>query len=90
MPRTESASLAADPKAAASTLDEREAHLQSDFEWCLSDAGVRSAHAGQVVAVFDRRVWGSGVTHSAALGHAVQQAGSPSREFFALVVVPEA
>jgi hypothetical protein len=71
-------------------LDEREMRLHADYEWGLHDAEVRRAHAGQVVAVCDRRVWGAARNHAAALADALRQAGCPARERLALVVVPEA
>jgi len=48
-----------------------------DERWCLSDAGVRRQFAGQIVAVYDCKVWGSGADVAAALNAAQAQQGCP-------------
>jgi hypothetical protein len=60
-----------------------------DQEWCLSDPGVRHQYAGQVVAVYDRKVWGSGGDVAAALAAAQGQPGCPAPADLVLALLPD-
>jgi hypothetical protein len=60
-----------------------------DEKWCLSEASVRQQYAGQVVAVCDRKVWGSGADVAAALQTAQAQPGCPPADDLLLAVVPD-
>lgn len=71
-----------------SYLTEEEKRVNDDYEWCLHDPEVRRQYGEQVVAAYQRRIWGAGANHSAAVNAALQQPGCPPRRFFALVVVP--
>jgi hypothetical protein len=68
-------------------LDEREQRIQSDYEWVLHDAKVQRQYAGQVVAVSNRLVWGTGKTHLAALEAALSRPDCPPRGDLATVAV---
>ena len=68
-------------------MNERERRLWADHEWVLHDAEVQRRYAGQVVAVHDRRVWGAGKTHQAALNDALSRPGCPPRGELATVAV---
>jgi hypothetical protein len=72
------------------TLDEREQQIWDDYEWCLSDSRVREKYSGKVVVVHNRKIWGVGRDHAAALLAAQRKRGCPPRERLALVVVPYA
>jgi hypothetical protein len=72
-----------------SVLSEQEQQLRDDYEWCLCDPEVRRLHGGEVVAAHQRRIWGAGRSHTAALQAALQEPACPSRNLLALVVVPE-
>jgi hypothetical protein len=81
---------------ALGSLDEREKRIQEDYEWCLHDPEVRRRYGGRVVVVQNRKVWGVGSNHGAALDAALAAAdcpfrnsACPSREAIAIVVVPE-
>ena len=69
-------------------LNEHEKQINEDYEWCLHDPEVRRQYGDQVVAAHQRRIWGSGKDHLAALNAALQQPGCPTKYFLALVVVP--
>lgn len=71
-----------------SYLNEHEKQVRDDYEWCLHNPEVRRQYGDQVVAVHQRRVWGAGANHLAALNAALQQPGCPPRHFLALAVVP--
>jgi hypothetical protein len=68
-------------------MNERERRVWADHEWVLHDAGLQRQYAGQVVAVHDRRVWGAGKTHQAALNDALSRPGCPPRGELATVAV---
>lgn len=72
------------------TLNEREQQIQSDYEWCLHDGGVRQQYGGQVVVVHQRKIWGAGRSHAAAWAAARRKRGCPSKDRIAIVVVPPA
>jgi hypothetical protein len=72
-----------------------------DEKWCLNEAAVRRQFAGQIVAVYDRKVWASGADVAAVLKAAQAQQGCPpladlvlaslpddKQEFFPLLRVP--
>lgn len=71
-----------------SYLTEHEKQVNDEYEWAINDPEVRRQYGGQVVAVYQRRIWGAGPNHSVALDTALQQPGAPPRYFFALPVVP--
>jgi hypothetical protein len=73
-----------------SRLDEREQQIRADYEWGQQAPEVRRAHAGRVVVVHCRHIWGVGDTHADALAAARQAPGCPPRESLAVVVVPPA
>jgi hypothetical protein len=58
-------------------LTEQEKQINDDYEWCLHDPEVRRQYGDQVVAVHQRRIWGVGKDHLAALNAALQQPGCP-------------
>jgi hypothetical protein len=66
---------------------ERERRIRADYEWVLHDPDVQRQYARQVVAVHDRKVWGSGTTHRDALQDALSRPGCPPRGELALVPV---
>jgi hypothetical protein len=74
----------------APTLDEREQQVWDDYEWCLSSRQVRENYGGKVVVVHNRKIWGVGRHHAAALAAAQRKRGCPPRDQLALVVVPTA
>ena len=76
------------PQGAASAMDERERQLQADYEWGLRDPRIRDAYAGQVVAIWNKQVWGAGSSHLVAWHAASRAAQCPPRERTAFVVVP--
>ncbi len=71
------------------TLSVREQQMDQDYEWCLHDPEVRKKYGGQVVVVHQRKIWGVGSNHAAALAAAQRQPGCPPRHELAIVVVPE-
>ena len=71
-----------------SYLTEQEKQINDDYEWCLHDPEVRRLYGDQVVAVHQRRIWGAGANHLAALNAALQQPGCPPRKALVFVVVP--
>jgi hypothetical protein len=68
-------------------MNERERRIWADHEWALQDPEVQRQYAGQVVAVHDRKVWGVGKTHLAALNDALARPGCPPRGELATVPV---
>ena len=68
-------------------VDEREAQIRADYEWCLHSSDVQQAYAGKVVAVHRQRIWGVGKNHQAAVKAALGCAGCPPQEQLALVFV---
>jgi hypothetical protein len=68
-------------------LNEREREVHAGYDWVLHDPGVQSEHAGQVVAVHQRRVVGVGQNHWDALQAALRSPGCPPRDEIALVFV---
>lgn len=70
------------------SLTEHEKQINDDYEWCIHDPDVRRQYGDQIVAVHQRRIWGSGPNHLAALNAALQQSGCPPRYFLALAWVP--
>jgi hypothetical protein len=70
-------------------LDEREQRINDDYEWCLRDSTVREKHAGQVVIVHSRTIWGAGKNHAAAWAAAARKRGCPPKDQVAMVVVPD-
>jgi hypothetical protein len=68
-------------------LNEREQHLNGDYEWVLHDPEVQRQQAGMVVAVHRRRIVGVGTNHREALQAALLQPNCPPREEFTLVFV---
>jgi hypothetical protein len=72
------------------TLDKREQQIWDDYEWCLSDSQVRDKYSGKVVVVHNRKIWGVGKDHAAALAAAQRKRGCPPQDRLALVVVPYA
>jgi len=71
-----------------SYLTEQEKQIDADYEWCLHDLQVRRQYGDQVVTVHQRRIWGAGADHLAALNAALQQPSCPPRHVLAFVVVP--
>jgi hypothetical protein len=71
-----------------SYLTEEEKKIDDDYEWCLHDPEVRRQHGGQVVVAHQRRIWGAGKDHRAALDAAIQQPDCPHPRVCAFVVVP--
>jgi hypothetical protein len=71
-----------------SYLTEQEKKMNEDYEWCLHDAEVRRQYGEQVVAVYQRHIWGAGANHRDALNAALQQPGCPPRKTLIFVVVP--
>jgi hypothetical protein len=69
-------------------LTREEIQINDDYEWALHDPEVRRQYGNQVVAVYQRRIWGAGANHAAAVDAALQQPGCPPRYFLALPVVP--
>lgn len=69
-------------------LTEQEKQINDDYEWCLHDPEVRRQYGDQVVAIHQRRIWGVGKDHLAALNAALQQPGCPPKFCLALVIVP--
>ncbi len=69
----------------ANPLDQAELQLRDDYEWALRDKAIQRKHAGKVVAVHDKQIWGVGTTHFAALKKALDRPGCPSRQQLALV-----
>jgi hypothetical protein len=67
-------------------LDTREQRIHADYEWVLRDADVQRQYAGQVVAVYNRTIWGHAPTHLAALENALSRPGCPAAG--ELVTVP--
>ncbi len=78
----------AEQESLAPTLDEREQQIWDDYEWCLSDRRVQEKYGGKVVVVHNRKIWGVGRHHAAALAAARRKRGCPPRDRLALVVVP--
>jgi hypothetical protein len=70
-------------------LTEEEKRIDEDYEWALHDPEVRRQYGGQVVAVYQKRVWGAGRDHGVASRSALATPGCPERRFLALVVVPD-
>lgn len=68
-------------------LNDRERRIWADHELVLHDPEVQQQYAGQVVAVHDRKVWGMGQTHLAALTDALTRPGCPPRGELATVAV---
>jgi hypothetical protein len=68
-------------------LGERERQVREDYEWCLRDGGVQRAHAGKVVAVHRRTVWGVADNHEQAVAEALRREGCPPRESLAVVFI---
>ena len=68
-------------------VDEREAQIRADYEWCLHSSDVQQTYGGKVVAVHRQRIWGVGKNHQAAVKVAFRCAGCPPREQLALVFV---
>ena len=73
-----------------SYLNEHEKQINDDYEWCLHDPEVRRQYGDQVVAVYQRRIWGAGANHLAALNAALQSPGCPPWPMLVIVVVPSA
>jgi hypothetical protein len=71
-----------------SALTEEEKKMNEDYEWCLHDPEVRRQYGDRVVAVHERRIWGAGADHLAALNSALQQPDCPPRKALVFVVVP--
>jgi hypothetical protein len=71
----------------ATALDEREQRIWADHEWVLNDTQLQLQYAGNVVAVHDRKVWGIGKTHQAALEAALSQPACPARGDIVTVAV---
>lgn len=71
-----------------SYLTEEEKKMNEDYEWCLHDPEVRRQYGDQVVAAHQRRIWGAGRDHLAALDAALQQPDCPPKKYLVLVVVP--
>jgi len=71
-----------------SYLTEEEKKMNEDYEWCLHDPEIRRQYGDQVVAAHQRRIWGAGRDHRAALDAALKQPGCPPRKSLVLVVVP--
>ena len=71
-----------------SYLTEQEKQINDDYEWCLHDPDVRRQYGGQVVVAHQRRIWGAGRDHIAALKAAQLQPDCPPRQCCAFVVVP--
>jgi hypothetical protein len=80
----------ANQESLAPTLDDREQQIWDDYEWCLSDRQVQEKYGGKVVVVYNRKIWGVGKHHAAALAAAQRKRGCPPRDRLALVVVPYA
>jgi hypothetical protein len=70
-------------------LTEQEKQIDADYEWCLQDSQVRRQYGGRVVAVHQRRIWGVGGDHGAALEAALREPGCPPRQALVLAVVPD-
>jgi hypothetical protein len=71
-----------------SYLTKHEKQVNEDYEWCLHNPEVRRQYGDQIVAAHQRRIWGVGADHLAALNAALQQPGCPPRHFLAVVVPP--
>ncbi|HEY7425198.1 MAG TPA: hypothetical protein VH682_13285 [Gemmataceae bacterium] len=71
-----------------SYLTDEEKKMNEDYEWCLNDPEVRRQYGDRVVAAHQRRIWGAGRDHCAALDAALKQPDCPSRKSLVLVVVP--
>lgn len=69
-------------------LTEEEKKMNEDYEWAINDPEVRRQYGNQVVAVYQRRIWGAGPNHRVALEMALGQPDAPPRYYFALPVVP--
>ncbi len=69
-------------------LTEEEKKMNEDYEWCLNDPDVRRQYGNQVVAAHQRRVWGAGRDHRAAVDAALKQPDCPPKIYLVLVVVP--
>ena len=75
------------------TADE---HRQNDdHDWCLSNHQILQQFAGQVMAVYHRKVWGHGPDHEAAVRSAAQALastgdndGGPALDELVYVVIP--
>ncbi len=59
-----------------------------DQGWITNDKDAMSQYAGQLVAVYDCKVWGSGETLEAALKEALAQPGAPPSSEFLLANLP--
>jgi hypothetical protein len=68
-------------------LDDREKQIREDYRWVLHDRAIQRQHAGNVVAVHQRKIWGAGPNHSAALATALQCPNCPRQQELALVYV---
>jgi hypothetical protein len=68
-------------------FNERENQIDDDYEWCLTDHEVRRKYGGQVVVVFQRRVWGWGKNHDLAWRMARWQPDCPDQDQVVFVFV---
>jgi hypothetical protein len=61
--------------------------VAADYDWAQRDPQVMQQYAGLVVAVRNRKVWGAGKNHRAALEQALQKPDCPRADELVLVCV---
>ena len=77
------------PAARYDSLAPEDEHKIKDMDWCLGDTQTLVAFAGRMVAVRDRRVWGSGMDMTTAFDDAAKNEGCPTIDQLVFVVLPE-
>ena len=61
-------------------LSELEKQVERDWKWAFSSQEIRRRYSGMVVAVYQEKIWGSGVDHKGALAEAMSQPHCPEKD----------
>lgn len=62
--------------------------MMEDYDWAMRDSDINRTYAGRIVAVFDRRVFGAGVTRDASLNDALLHPECPPKAGQRMAFVP--